>query len=468
MISKYEKGKGGSSNSRLELRKVGTCINNNSKSLVNIQPHSQEAEYSVLCCILLDNSLLSTCLSEDLNPSDFYDSRNALIYSAMLALYKDNIAIDFITLSQKLKDMGADDIVASVYLASIAEYLPAPSNIKYFIQIIKSTAIRRKYIALASRIKLLAEEEDDLEKIESAIENLLTQQRDFSPKYRHVKDLLSRKVETKEIFAHGIKVQQRAIWGIVGATSAGKTELALDLSYSYASLEDDRTVLFCEYEGTEEDLTIRIQRKAEHLEGWNKKPIYIAVKPGFLEITDFVRKHRNENVLIVVDYLQRFARKMQGEDERPTDNLRLYVNSIYNFFDALRQKNSNISVCFLMSMSKSGISEISGQKKAEKINLLNAIKESGDVQYDLDYAYAMLFSSEENGNALSLSRFSSDGEPRKYMHIYPIKEARIGELLRKEVYSFSTERYAYERVGLITSENTYSDPNTLDSLDNGL
>ena len=445
MIFGYEKGKGGSGNSRLELRKVITYSNNNSMSFVNIQPHSQEAEYSVLCCILLDNSLLSVCLSENLTPSDFYDSKNALIYSSMLSLYKENIAIDFVTLSQKLRDIGADDTVASIYLTSIVDYLPAPSNIKYFIQIIKSTAIRRKYISLATQLRILAEEENDVKKIESAVENFFSQE-NTSPKYRLIKDILSQKIETKETLAHGIKVQQRAIWGIVGATSAGKTEFSLDLSYSFASLENNKTVLFCEYEGTEEDLIIRIQRKAEHLEEWSKKPIYISIKPSFLEITDFVRKHNNEDILIVIDYLQRFARKIQGEDEKPSDNLRLYVNSIYNFFDTLRQKNTNVSTCFLMSMSKSGISEVSRQKRAEKTDLLNSIKESGDVQYDLDYAYAMLFSNEENSNTLSLSRFSADGRPKKYMHIYPIKEARIGEPLKEKIYNFSLEKHVYERI----------------------
>ena len=430
---------------------------------LNIQPNSPEAESSVLCCVLLDNNSMSICLSENLKAAEFFDSRNSVIYSAMLSLYKENMAIDFVMLNQKIKEMGADETVSAMYLSSIAEYLPVAANIKFFIKIIKDTAKRRKYISLAKQIEMLASEETDIKEIESVVGKLFLED-ETERGYRHLKEVLSRKIETRETFAHGVKVQQRAIWGIVGATSAGKTELALDLSYSYGSPENNRTVLFCEYEGTEEDLIIRIQRKAGHLQGWDKKPIYISVKPGFLEITDFVRKHKNEDVLIVVDYLQRFARKLQGEDERPVDNLRLYVNSIYGFFDTLRQKNTNVSVCFLMSMSKSGISEVSRQKRAEKTDLLNSIKESGDVQYDLDYGYAMLFSSDEDSDTLSLSRFSSDGKAKKYMHMYPIKEARIGEPLEEEIYGFSAERHAYERVGMKPEIKT----DDFNNLDNGL
>ena len=437
------------------LHPISYKTNKRNNSVINIQPNSPEAESSVLCCILLDNNLMSVCLSENLTPSEFFDSRNSIIYSAMLSLYQENIAIDFVMLNQKIKEMGANKTVSAMYLSSIAEYLPVAANIKFFIKIVKDTAKRRKYISLAKQIEMLASEETDIKEVENVIESLLFEN-ESEQNYQLLKDVISQKIETRETFAHGIKVQQRAVWGIVGATSAGKTELALDLSYAYASTENNRTVLFCEYEGTKEDLIIRVQRKAERLEGWGDKPIYISVKPGFLEITDFVRKHKNENILIVVDYLQRFARKLQGEDKRPSDNLRLYVNSIYGFFDKLRQNNTNVSVCFLMSMSKSGISEVSRQKRAEKTDLLNSIKESGDVQYDLDYAYAMLFSNDEVSDTLSLSRFSTDGKPKKYMHIYPIKETRIGEPLDEEIYGFSIERHAYERVGIanIDSQNS--------------
>ena len=442
-------------NSNLHPISYKTNKRNNSVINIHIHPNSPEAESSVLCCILLDNNLMSVCLSKNLKAAEFFDSKNSIIYSAMLSLYQENIAIDFVTLNQKIKEMDADKTVSAMYLSSIAEYLPVAANIKFFIKIIKDTAKRRKYISLAKQIEMLASEETDIKEIESVVGKLFLED-ETKQGYRHLEEVLSREIETRETFAHGIKVQQRAVWGVVGATSAGKTELALDLSYSYASHENNRTVLFCEYEGTEEDLIIRIQRKAEHVEGWDKKPIYISVKPGFLEITDFVRKHKNEDILIVVDYLQRFARKLQGEDKRPSDNLRLYVNSIYGFFDTLRQKNTNVSVCFLMSMSKSGISEVSQQKRAEKTNMLNSIKESGDVQYDLDYAYAMLFSNDEDSDTLSLSRFTSDGKPKKYMHIYPIKEARIGEPLEEEIYGFSIERHAYERVGMANIDNQNS------------
>ncbi len=430
------------------------------KNNLGIQPYSWESEVATLCCILLDNELISYCLTEDLTPEDFYDKRNALLYSTMLKLYQNGDSIDFMSLSSELSDQ--QDKIPIQYLMSVSEYLPAPMNIKYFVKRIKNFSKIRKYLNIAKQIEILSYETEDPEEIEKAISDLLLKENTSSQFYKTVSSILNREIKTYEIFSHGAKIQQRAIWGILGATSAGKTEFSLDLTLAFISQNVENVVLFCEYEGTEHDLILRIQRKAEHESRWNTERVFIAMKPSFLEIIDFVRRYKEKNILIIVDYLQRFARKLQAEDQRPTDNLRLYVNNIYGFFDNLRNEHPNISVCLLMSMSKSGINEISRQKKADKVDLLNSIKESGDVQYDLDYSYAMLFSddNDENERVLSLSRFTQEGKAKKYMHLYPIKEARIGEPLKEAVYAFSAERYSYELLREIS--------NTTDEVDNGL
>ncbi|AEA33656.1 DnaB-like helicase N-terminal domain-containing protein [Hippea maritima] len=425
-----------------DKRKNIKLISNKTRKL-GILPYDRESEAGILCCIILDNILVSTCLKHGLKPEDFFESNNQIIYEKMLELRRQNINIDFLTLMTTLKDYN----IPPEYITNIAEYLPAPMNIEYFIQRVKNLARVRKYINIARQIEIISFETKDPEEIEKALPSLfLDAGQGQTHSCKPVSALLSKNTDAYETFAHGAKVQQRAIWGIVGATSAGKTEFALDLALSYTLQGINNTILFCEYEGTEEDLASRIQRKAQAESRWNTEFISTAMKPNFLQITDFVQRNKNNNILIIIDYLQRFARKLQADDTRPSENLRLYVNSIYNFFDNLRADNTNVSVCFLMSMSKQGINEVSRQKRADKIDLLNAIKESGDVQYDLDYSYAILFSEESNDDNLSLSRFGSTGKAKRYMHLYPVKEARIGEPLRESVYVFSAERYAYEMV----------------------
>jgi len=432
---------------------------------LGILPNSRESEIGILSCLLLDPNLISTCISADLKPQDFYDNRNAIIYATILKLHKEGVTPDFLSLTTALKDY--EEKIPPVYIMEIIDYLPAPMNLNFFIERVKNLSRIRHYITVAKKIQLLGYETENPDELEKAISDILFEQKEDAKidTYKPVTELLEKEIETYETFAHGAKVQQRAIWGILGATSAGKSEYSLDLALSFASQDPNNIVLFCEYEGTEEDLTIRIQRKAVNEPKWQNDRIFISMKTSFLKIVNFVRRHSNSNILIIIDYLQRFARLLQSTDERQSDNLRLYVNNIYNSFDKLRADHTNVSVCLLMSMSKQGISEVSKQKRADKVDLLNAIKESGDVQYDLDYAYAMLFSENINDDSLSLSRFGSSGKVKRYMHLYPIKEARIGEPLRESVFTFSGERYAYEMVEM--DKDTATDSNTIKQIRDG-
>lgn len=420
--------------------------NTQKKRDIQLLPYSRESEVSILCCILLDNRLLSTSFAEGLEEDDFYDARNRAVYRAMLSLFRNNTLIDHMSLISELERKGLlGNTVTMEYLLSISEYLPAPMNIGYFIERVKSLSTARRYIRIARQIEAAAVNEPDPEALRQFAWSLLTGERAGKNPDTVVGELIERDVEFSEVSVHGVRVQQRAIWGIVGATGTGKTEFALDFSLGYVLESPDNTVLFCEYEGTEDDLALRLKRKAERERRWKTASIYSLMKPDFSKIMDFVKRHGDRKILIVVDYLQRFARRIQAEDERPGENLRLYVNSIYEFFDTLRNEHPHISVCMLMSMSKTGINEISRQKSAEKIDLLNSIKESGDVQYDLDYAYGMLFSDEIDGEKLFLSRFAPSGKSRGYMHLYPIKDSRTGKPLETSVYHFSSERFSYER-----------------------
>lgn len=414
-------------------------------------PNSWESEVSILCCILLDSSLLSRCITENLKENDFYDSRNRAVYHAMLSLFNNSTLIDYMSLTSELERMKLlGSVVTMDYLLSIAEYMPAPMNINYFIERVKNLSTVRKYMGTARQIEMAALNEAEPEALRQLAWSLLLDEREGNNQYMTAGELIAKDVDLHEVFAHGVRVQQRTIWGIVGATGTGKTEFALDFSLSYALQDPDNAVLFCEYEGTEDDLALRLKRKARGNAEWRTGSIYPIMKPDFTKIMDFVRRNENRNILIVIDYLQRFARKIQAEDERPGENLRLYVNTIYEFFDRLRSEHPSVSVCLLMSMSKTGINEVSRQRTAEKMDLLNSIKESGDVQYDLDYAYALLFADEPDGERLYLSRFTPSGKSRKYMYLYPIKDSRTGSPPETSVYCFSPERFSYERAKAVS------------------
>ena len=67
-----------------------------------IRPHSEEAEQAVLGSMLMDRDAVNTAM-EMLEAEDFYHERHRVIYRAMQDLYRENRAVDLITLKDVYK-----------------------------------------------------------------------------------------------------------------------------------------------------------------------------------------------------------------------------------------------------------------------------------------------------------------------------------------------------------------------------
>lgn len=120
----------------------------------HVPPHNLEAELSVLGAVLFDNAALA---KTDLLPEDFYLPKHADLFRAMLALQKDNDAIDLITLDEHLKRERLVEKVGGIqYLSRIANSVPTAANIKYHARIVREKAqlrrLRRSAMALLGEI----------------------------------------------------------------------------------------------------------------------------------------------------------------------------------------------------------------------------------------------------------------------------------------------------------------------------
>src|SRR5262245_50204470 len=71
-----------------------------------LPPHSIEAEMGVLSCILISpNECMGECVEKMKGGAEtFYDLRHQTIFSTLIEMYEAQVAIDVITLQQKLKD----------------------------------------------------------------------------------------------------------------------------------------------------------------------------------------------------------------------------------------------------------------------------------------------------------------------------------------------------------------------------
>ncbi len=70
-----------------------------------VPPHNLDAEQATLGAILFDSAAISE-IATILRPDRFYSFQNQLIYEAMLSLYKQNVAIDMLSLINELTKQG--------------------------------------------------------------------------------------------------------------------------------------------------------------------------------------------------------------------------------------------------------------------------------------------------------------------------------------------------------------------------
>lgn len=81
-----------------------------------VPPHSEDAERGVLGSIFIDAESVTYAI-EALEPSDFYNPANSIIFESMKALFMEDIALDAVTISGHLQSAKKFEAVGgNVYL----------------------------------------------------------------------------------------------------------------------------------------------------------------------------------------------------------------------------------------------------------------------------------------------------------------------------------------------------------------
>jgi replicative DNA helicase len=116
-----------------------------------IQPHNLEAEQALLSACIIDNANFEHCL--DLNPSEFYDFKNQILFKHMLNMQSKKEAVDLVTLANELIEYRELEKAGGAgYLAYIADSAPIAMNCGFYADIISEMAIKRKTISFASKL----------------------------------------------------------------------------------------------------------------------------------------------------------------------------------------------------------------------------------------------------------------------------------------------------------------------------
>lgn len=380
-------------------------------------PHDSEAEKAVLGAIFIDPEAIADA-SAVVQPEDFYERVNRLIFQAMLDLSDRGDAIDPLTLQDELtKKNQLDDIGGIAYISQLALSTPTAEHITYYAQIVHRKSLLRRLISASQKIISNAMDGSDdvtdiLDNAESEIMNVSSENNTGG--FRVIKDIINSTVEDINNIPDdgnmvtglptGFSELDKMTTGfhddeliiVAARPGVGKTSFALNVA-QFVGLHTDKTVAMFSLEMSGEQLVQRMLASeglidSQHLrtgqldeEEWKKlivasgslanTSIYIDDTPG-IKMSEIhaksrrLAKEKGNLGLIVIDYLQ----LIEGPK---SESRQQEVSAISRQLKKLA-KELHVPVIALSQLSRSV------EQRQDKRPVLSDIRESGSIEQDAD------------------------------------------------------------------------------------
>jgi replicative DNA helicase len=89
---------------------------------MKVPPHNIEAEQSVLGAMLVSKDAISTATELITDSEMFYNAQHKAIFDGIVELFKEDLPVDLITLTNKLKDTNVlEKVGGRGYLAELID-----------------------------------------------------------------------------------------------------------------------------------------------------------------------------------------------------------------------------------------------------------------------------------------------------------------------------------------------------------
>ncbi len=394
-------------------------------TFLDVQPHSLEAEQTVLGALLLDPDAIVK-ISDFLTPEDFYDPTYRLVFLAIHELYQGHQPIDIVTVSNKLSDSKKlQEVGGSAFLAELASKVPTSAHVYKYGQIVKTKAIHRRIIQAGERIKGFGFEVDRdvpelLEEVEKTVFQISTTF--LKDKFIHIRDILSARYEkfaelheTKDASIKGVPTgftaldnklsgfQPSDLIVIAARPSMGKTSLALNIAQN-AAIKHNKTIGIFSLEMSKEQLVDRLFASMLGVDSWK-------LQKGKLDDKDFqnmgpIMDDLNKANIFIDDSmgssipeLRAKARRLQmehGLDLIILDFLQLMTTGNQSFVGNRVQEIAEISRSLKMlgrelKIPVVALSQLSRAVESRPGNIpqLSDLRESGAIEQDADVVLMM-------------------------------------------------------------------------------
>ncbi len=388
--------------------------------MAKVPPQALDVEEAVLGALLIEPNCVDDAMGE-LNSNCFYLEKHRMIFDAMRSLVNEHVALDLLSVSQKLISNGnLEKIGGTIALAKLSQKIGAAAHMEYYIKVLKQKTIQRELITASYDILKAAYDPsvnvDELidtsqTKIFSAIQsNIKRDVQDIGKVIGHALDEIARHQESPGLIGvpSGFISLDKITLGwqpsdliiLAARPSVGKTALVLNLARN-ASIDFNMPVAFFSLEMSAIQLANRMmitetQLSAEKIKGgvklepyeWQQleiklkdlmsAPIYIDDTPSLpvMEFRSKVKRLVNQKDvrLVIVDYLQ----LMQGPPE--LRGMREQEVAAISRTLKATAKEMNVPIIALSQLSRQSEQRTGGSRRPQ----LTDLRESGSIEQDAD------------------------------------------------------------------------------------
>ena len=387
-------------------------------------PHSTDAEQGVLGSMLISpNEVIGHCV-EQITEKHFHVPAHATIYEVLIELWNSkSSAIDFITLTQVLKDRNLlDQVGGPLFITNLFTFVPTAANVDYYLEIVRDKFILRQIIGSCTECVGRAYDDQDevhnlLDEVEQKIfaiteDRAKGKQPTIKEQVMEAVDSIEKLYERKgtisgvptgfkdfDSMTDGLHAAEMIV--IAARPSMGKTAFAMNIAEHVAVNTQQAVAVF--------SLEMSSQQLIQRLICSQARISLKKIKDGFLSERDFPRlteaaskfanskmiiddtaglsilefrakarrmKSQHDIQLIVVDYLQ----LLRSTSRRAQDNRQLEIAEISAGIKALA-KELKIPIIVLAQLNRNPESRTGESKGRPR---LSDLRESGSIEQDAD------------------------------------------------------------------------------------
>lgn len=384
-----------------------------------IQPHSVEAEQSVIGSMLMDKDAIVVA-SEMIRAEDFYQNACGVMFGAIVELYNEGKTVDLVTLLDRLREKEVPEEVCSLdFMRDLLTMVPTSANIRQYAQIVYDKALLRRLIKLNDEISNVcyAGKEPIEEILDYTEKNMFALlQNKSAGDYEPIQDVVFKVIKKIEQASQNRSVVTGLATGftdldyrtaglqnsdlilLAARPSMGKTAFSLNLM-EYITVAAGHAAAIFSLEMSREQLVNRLLAMESRVDSqklrtgrleereWDQliessgvianTKLIIDDTPGISvsELRSKCRKYKLEYDIkvIVIDYLQ----LMRGTSAKASDNRQQEISEISRSLKALaRELNIPVIACSQLSRAC--------ETRPDHRPMLSDLRESGAIEQDAD------------------------------------------------------------------------------------